>query len=241
MSLARFSIGGLLAALTLIPVQAAAPPGPASAELTRVLQQFDRAQSTIRSLSADFTETVETPLLKEPLVAQGVLYLTKPDSVRWEYHSPEEMRFVIARDEYTGYFPSRKQAEKRDIKRWREHLFRFLGIGQTSSELVRFYDVRLGPAGAAGPDGALLLILDPKRKRVRKQVDEVRFWVDGSTYLPVRIEYAGATGTKRRFDFTSMRLNPELAASLYRVDLPPDVVVTEGFSALSGFAASPVK
>jgi outer membrane lipoprotein-sorting protein len=172
-------------------------------------------------------------------VSRGQLYLTKPDSVRWEYRSPEEMRFVIADDEYTGYFPSRKQAEKRDVRRWREHLFRFMGLGQTSSELGRFYDLRLGPADLAGPPDALLLMLEPKRKRARKQVDEVRLWVDRSTYLPVRIEYAGASGSLRRFDFSDVQLNPQLAASLYRVDLPPDVAVSEGFSALSGFAAAP--
>jgi len=215
-------------------------PGPsASPELARVLAEFDRAQAAIRSLSAEFVDTTRTPLLKEPVVSEGQLYLTKPDSVRWEYRSPEEMRFVIAHDEYTGYFPTRKQAEKRDVRRWREHLFRFMGLGQTSAELTRFYDLRLGPAQAEGPAGAVLLLLEPKRKRARKQVDEVRLWVDGSTWLPVRIEYAGASGTLRRFDFTDVRLNPELAAGLYRVDLPPDVAVTEGFSALSGLAAAP--
>jgi outer membrane lipoprotein-sorting protein len=220
-------------------LQAAAAPAPAApSDLARVLVEFDRVQSTVRTLSSEFTETIHSSLLKEPIVAHGRVFLTKPDSVRWEYTAPEEMRFVIARDQYTGYFPARKQAEKRDIRRWRDHLFRFLGIGQASTELSRFYDVRLGPAEAKGPAGAILLILEPKRKRVRKRVDEVRFWVSAQSYLPMRIEYSGATGTQRVFDFAGMRLNPDLAASLYRVDLPPDVVVTEGFSALSGFSSS---
>jgi len=35
-----------------------------------------------------------------------------------------------------------------------------------------------------------------------------------------------------------MAVNPELAIGLYEVELPSDVKVTKGFSALSGFSAS---
>jgi hypothetical protein len=35
--------------------------------------------------------------------------------------------------------------------------------------------------------------------------------------------------------FDKVVLNPELSASLYTLDLPADVRVTKGFSALSGF------
>jgi hypothetical protein len=34
--------------------------------------------------------------------------------------------------------------------------------------------------------------------------------------------------------FDSMAVNPEIAPAIYIVELPPDVEVTKGFSALSG-------
>jgi outer membrane lipoprotein-sorting protein len=189
-------------------------------------------------LRAEFTETTRSQLLKEAIEAKGMVYLTKPDAVRWEYSVPEEMRFIIANDKYTGYFPERKQAERRDIHRWREQLFRVLGLGQVSSELATFYDIRLEEAGAGG-GGTHLLVLDPKKKRVRKRMEEVRFWIDASSYLPKRIEYTGKNGSTRLIEFDRIEVNPELSASLYSIDLPPDVVVTGGFSALSGLSATP--
>jgi outer membrane lipoprotein-sorting protein len=206
-------------------------------ELQRLLADFDRVQRSIRTFTAEFTETTHSTLLKDEIVARGKVFLTKPHSVRWEYTSPEEMRFVIADDQYTGYFPLRKKAEKRDIRRWGEQLFRLLGLGQASDELAKFYRIRIGD-DEEGLEGTILLVLDPKKKRVRKRMASVHFWIDAESYLPVRVRYASQNGDSRLIEFEQVSINPEIAASLYVVDLPDDVEVTRGFSALSGFSES---
>jgi outer membrane lipoprotein-sorting protein len=139
------------------------------------------------------------------------------------------MRFVVSEGQYTGYFPERKRAEKRDIKRWSEQLFRFFGLGQGSKDLGKFYAISLGPADPEMKDSHLL-VLSPKKRRVKKRVDEVKLWVDARTLLPQRIDYVGKDGNEREIRFMNTRLNPELAAGLYQVDIPSDVPVTEGFS-----------
>ena len=206
-------------------------------DLSGVLERFDRVQEEIRTLSAGFTETTESPLLNDPIEATGRVFLTKPDSVRWEYNSPEEMSFVIYKDQYTGYFPSRKKAERRDIHRWREQLFRFLGLGQASDELGKFYDISLGKTDTDA-ENTHLLIMAPKKKRVRKKMEAVRFWISDDTFLPVRVEYRSKSGNRRVIDFDEMIVNPDLTADLYKMEIPPDVEVTKGFSALSGLSVS---
>jgi len=215
---------------------AARPKTQASGEtLPEVLSRFDRVQGQIRTLSAEFVQTTRSPLLKDPMVAKGRFYLTKPDSVLWEYSAPEPMRFVVAEGAYTGYFPERKKAEKRDIKRWSEQLFRFFGLGQGSKELGKFYEIALGAAGR--DDGeSYLLVLSPKKRRVKKNVDQVRLWVDVTTLLPVRIDYVGKDGADREIRFVNTRLNPDLASGLYNVQIPPDVPITSGFSGLDAAA-----
>lgn len=222
----------VIAALVLVW----ATTGASALELQEVLANFDRVQHSIETLSAEFRETTRSTLLKDAIVASGKVYLTKPSSVRWEYSAPEEMRFVIADDQYTGYFPSRKQAERRDVRRWGEQLFRFLGIGQASDELAKFYDIRLDDE--ARNDDTVLLVLDPRKKRVRKRMESVLFWVDRQSWLPVRVQYSSHNGNTRVIEFETMDINPELSASLYEVDLPDDVEISKGFSALSGFGES---
>jgi outer membrane lipoprotein-sorting protein len=208
---------------------------PAPETLTEVLARFDRVQGEVRTLSAEFVQTTRSPLLKDPTVAKGRFFLTKPDSVLWEYSSPEPMRFVVADGVYTGYFPERKKAEKRDIKRWSEQLFRFFGLGQGSKELGKFYEITLGDPGKDGA-GTYLLVLSPKKRRVRKNVDQVKLWVDVATLLPTRIDYQGKDGGEREIRFVNTRMNPDLAAGLYHVQIPSDVPITNGFSGLDATA-----
>jgi outer membrane lipoprotein-sorting protein len=218
---------------------AAAPAGedPARAgdavspELKEILAGFDRVQATIRTLSADFTETTTSHLLKDPIQAKGSLYLTKPSSVLWEYEEPEVMRFAISNDEYVGYFPQRKRAEKSDIHRWSERIFRIFGLGQTSAELGKFYTIRAADPGA-DPPGTNLLLLEPKKRRVRKRVEQVKLWISSSTHLPLRIELSGRDGYVRVIQLHDLRVNPDLSASLYNIEIPAGVTVTSGTSGL---------
>jgi len=204
----------------------------AATDLNDVLAEFDRVQNGMQTISAEFVETNTNALLNEPIVANGRFFMTKPDAIRWEYTTPEEMSFVISADEYTGYFPVRKKAEKRNIQRWRDQLFRFFGVGQGSAELGKFYNIRLRETD----DNSYLLSLSPKRRRIKKRVDEVLFWLDAKTYLPMRVEYRSADGTGRTIEFEKIQLNPDLAAGLYHVELPDDVTITDGFSGLSGIS-----
>lgn len=202
-----------------------------SSSLAEVLNRFDVVQAKLQTLSAEFTETTESPLLKQPIVAKGRFYLTKPSSVLWEYTSPEVMRFVIARDEYVGLFPERRRAERRDLKRWSEQVFRFFGLGQSSQELSKYYELKLGGPGE-GAKGTHLLVLEPKKRRIKRNVEQVKLWVDTETLLPVRVEYRGKDGNLRTIRFAETRLNPDLAAGLYDVKIPAEFEVTKGFSGL---------
>lgn len=232
----RLALGlsGLLLVLAAIPCSAA--DKAVSPELDRILAGFDRVQDGVRTLSADFVETTENALLKQPLNAKGKFYLTKPASVLWEYTTPEEMRFIIDKDLYVGFFPTRQKVEKRDVHRWSEQIFRFFGLGQGSSELKKFYQIR---NENPGPDmkGTYLLVLDPVKRRVKKRVEEVKLWVDSTTYLPERIQYAGKDGYTRVIRFQNLKLNPEIRPGTYTVQIPPNFKVTTGFS---GFGADKI-
>lgn len=216
-----------VAGLAAAPATAAEP----ARSLAEILVRFDAVQANLHTLSADFMETTRSPLLKEPIVAKGRFFLTKPSSVLWEYTSPEVMRFVVANDEYVGLFPERRRAERRDLKRWSEQVFRFFGLGQGSQELSKFYELALGDPG---PDmkGTFQIDLAPKKRRMKKSVEQVKLWVGADTLLPVRVEYRGKDGNVRTIRFQDTRLNPSLAAGLYDVTIPAEFAVTRGFSGL---------
>jgi len=228
----RIAMATLALACAAFAVVAAAPANaPADPALAAVLEKFDGVQDSIRTLSAEFTWTTTSELLEDPIVSRGRLYLTKPNSIRWEFTTPEAMSFVVAKDEYIGYFPARKTAERRDFHRWSEKLFRYFGIGQGSEELSQVYDIAIGTSDVAGTD---VLVLEPRKRRARKRIEELRIYVDRNSGLPVRIVSTGAEGGSREIRFHDIKVNPDLAAGLYEVSFPPDVRVTQGTAGLGG-------
>ena len=231
--------GTILAAAAVVATYllAAAPAAPATVSpvdphLQEVLTRFDRAQESIRSLSAEFTWTTQSPLLKLPTVSNGKLRLTKPDSMRCDIVAPEPMAFVIAHGEYTGYFPKQKRAERRDSQRWSDRFFRVFGIGQNSSELGQFYDIALGTdPNAAGAD---VLVLTPKRKRARKLFEHMYLHIDRTTGLPLRVVTESEGGGRRDIAFRGVKVNVDIPTNVYTLNLPADVVVQEGMTGLGG-------
>jgi outer membrane lipoprotein-sorting protein len=193
-----------------------------------LLEHLNTVQARIHTMTADFTDTVRSPVLRAPLVAKGRIYITKPSSVLWEYSQPETMRFVIANDEYVGYFPKRKSAERKNIHRWREQI-RFMSLGQSAEELEEFFDIRLDAAAPAAK-GTSVLVLAPTKRRVRKHIEEIRLTVDAGTYLPVQVDWRMPDGSTRVLQLRNVAVNPPISDSLYVVRIPADFKVTTGFS-----------
>jgi outer membrane lipoprotein carrier protein len=228
------ALGVLLAAAALAAGLSAAPragdrPDPTTAQ---ILERFDRVQQETGSLVARFTEEKHLRLLAEPKVSRGRFYFNRPNQVRWEYDGPESKVFVITESRYVAYFPAARRAEDVDIRKFvGKRLFRFLALGQTSGDLQAAYHI--ARAIDATSAGTHLLVLTPRRDRVRDRLAVLRIWVDGTTWLPRRIAYEEPDGDRTVLTFHDLRANVELAESRFRVELPAGVEVSPTFNGLA--------
>ncbi len=236
-----FVAAQLFAALTLpAPVEppaetvngAATSGTQADPVLAGVLQAFDRAQRETSTLVADFTERKDLRLLARPVVSKGELYYNRPNQVRWEYVEPDRKVFVITEDRYLAYYPALKRAEEVPIKKFvGKRLFRFLGLGQSIEELGKYYEFQLS---AQNPiKDTHLLVLVPRKKKLRERVAEMKIWVDGATHLPRQLQYVEADGDSTLLTFSDVRSNVEITAARFRLTLPKDVVVSDSFNGFS--------
>jgi outer membrane lipoprotein-sorting protein len=68
-----------------------------SADITSAqdLNSLKEASRNIRSVKAEFSQKRSLPILTKPLVSEGKLFYSVPDSLRWEYISP--LRSVMLR------------------------------------------------------------------------------------------------------------------------------------------------
>jgi outer membrane lipoprotein carrier protein len=205
---------------------------PADPQLSRILREFDRAQRETGSLVAEFTEKKQLKLLAHPVVSRGELYYNRPNQVRWEYLEPDHKVFVITEDLYVAYYPTLKRAEEVPIKKFvGKRLFRFIGLGQSIDDLGKYYDFTLADASDL-PD-TWLLLLTPRKQKIREKMTDMRIWVDKTTFMPRQLRYEEADGDWTMLAFQNMRLNIEVAAQRFHIDLPKDVVVSETFNGFS--------
>ncbi|MCI0566814.1 MAG: outer membrane lipoprotein carrier protein LolA [Acidobacteria bacterium] len=206
-------------------------------QLPELLQKFNERQKAVQSLTATFTERKDLSLLAKPVVSNGTFLYAKPARIKWEYSVPEPRIFLITEDRFVAYYPNQKRAEEVPLSKLAgRRVFRVFGIGQTSEDLQKFFDISQAEPG--DEKDCYLLVLTPKRRRVKDRLQLVRFWVDGRTYLPRKLEYLESDGDSTLLSFANIRLNPEIAEGRFNVDIPKDVQISSTFSGFSGSSLS---
>lgn len=235
-------VAALLCASLALPAPAQEPagnknghvpsPSPADPALALILQEFDRAQQDTSTLIAGFTEKKDLRLLARPVISRGELYYNRPNQVRWEYLEPDRKVFVITEDRYMAYYPALKRAEEVPIKKFvGKRLFRFIGLGQSIEELGKYYEFQLATRNEL--KDTHLLVLVPRKKKLRDRVAEMKIWVDDATHLPRQLQYVEADGDSTLLTFHDLRSNVDVAAGRFRLELPKDVVVSDSFNGFS--------
>ncbi len=211
---------------------ATVPERPSDPMLAKILDAFDRKQKETVTLKASFTERKDLKLLAKPVVSRGKFLYNRPNQVRWEYLEPDRKLFVITESMYIAYYPALKRAEEVPIKKFvGKRLFRFIGLGQSIDDLGKYYEFRL--AAQSDVKDTHLLILTPRKRRVRDRVAEMKIWVDGTTFLPRQLQYVEADGDSTLLAFDDIRVNDEVASAQFHVDLPKDVVVSDTYNGFS--------
>ncbi|HET6278619.1 MAG TPA: outer membrane lipoprotein carrier protein LolA [Candidatus Polarisedimenticolia bacterium] len=219
------------AMMLLFPATAPADGG-AGDDLNRVLREFDAAQRGTGTMVARFTEEKHLRLLEAPVVSRGELTFSRPNQVRWEYDDPERKVFIVTEEMYAAYHPALRRAEEVPFRAFvGRRLLRFLGLGQSIDDLGAYYDFRLEADNDL--EGTHLLVLTPRRRRLRERLVEMRLWIDGESALPRRIGYLDADGDSTLITLHDPRVNVAIDADRFRLALPPDVIVSNRFN---GFA-----
>jgi outer membrane lipoprotein-sorting protein len=216
-----------VAAAALAAAPEAELPGPwdvgPGERLGVLVERMRQQQERTTTLEAAFVQRKESALLLEPEVATGVFSYAAPDRVRWEYDDPTAISLVITGDHMTTWYRDLGQVEEVEIGRHSQRVLEYLGAGSSLSNLIEYFDVRLTlPNDRIRP---LQLDLDPKFERVARRLEGMELWVDPVTYLPVRLRYVEADGDVTDYEFSDFRVNTEIPAERFELDIPSGVEV----------------
>lgn len=214
-----------MAALCAIAFAAAAPlraAGPVT--LVQVVKKVQEQQKKTRTMQADFRQEKELALLAKPEVSTGTFVFSAPNNVLWTYNAPKRVQMVIANGTLTTYYPELAKAERIDVKKFEDRIFRYMGASGAIDELARYFDFTFTDAKSKP---TYMLDLTPKNKAVAKRVRRIKLWIDKKTYVTSKVEYTEGDGDITRYEFTNLRINEPVPASKFALSLPANVKVEQ--------------
>jgi outer membrane lipoprotein carrier protein len=210
------------AVLAAIPLAAA--PKQKSISLEDVIKNVQQQQKKTQTLQADFRQEKELALLSQPEVSSGTFVFSKPNNVLWSYDAPKRVQMLITGGTLTTYYPELNKAERIDVKRFEDRIFKYMGASGAIDELGRYFDFTFTDT-ANSP--FWVLDLNPKSKVVAKRVRHIKIWIDKATYLTSKFEYVEGDGDITRYAFTNIKVNKPVDQARFTLNLPANVRVEQ--------------
>jgi len=211
------------------PAAAAPPSTPAAPaqggrqDANEILRHVEQTAAGIRTLEADFTQSLRVPLLNTDRTSTGKLYQRKPDRFLMRFTDPAGDVMVADGRYFWIYYPStdRTQVVRTSIAQGGEQADfqkQFL-----SNATDRFVATLNGQEAVAGrPAWALTLV--PKRESPYKVV---RIWVDREDYMVRRFEMTEENNSVRRVELRNLKVNQPVSDALFTFTPPAGAHVFE--------------
>lgn len=221
----------LLGCFTDLPL-AAVEAVPAAPGLESVLENLGRRGGNLRSMSARIIQQKWTDILEEfDEEERGEFHFLRENEairLRRDITEPGVSTLLINDGKGIFYQPLLKQANRYDLGA-RKDRAEFLLLGFTSGKeaLREAYAIRwLGPEMIGGRQ-TYALELTPRSDKVSAFFSRIVLWVDGRLWVPIQQKLVEPTRDYLLIRFEDVRLNLDLPASRFELELPSDVNVIQ--------------
>jgi outer membrane lipoprotein-sorting protein len=223
MLIRKFFALALCASAWAIPASAARRSADPDS-LDEVIRKVQAAQTNTSTLEADFRQEKTLALLARPEVSTGRFVFSKPNNVLWTYDAPKRVTMLIADGVLTTYYPDLNKAERVEVKRYQDRIFKYMGASGAIDELGAWFNFTFTNTS---DKPYYVLDLAPKNKAIAKRVRHIKIFIDKKTYLTTQLEYTEGDGDKTRYEFLNIKINAPVAQSRFSLTLPSNVRVEQ--------------
>jgi outer membrane lipoprotein-sorting protein len=207
-----------------LAMPAVAAKSPKADSLDDVIRKVQLAQAKTNTLQADFRQEKSLALMAKPEISTGRFIYSKPNNVLWTYDAPKRVTMLIADGMLTTYYPDLKKAERIEVKRYQDRIFKYMGASGAIDELGAWFNFTFTNTS---DKPYYALDLDPKSKTIAKRVRHIRIYIDKTSYLTTQFEYTEGDGDKTRYEFTNVKVNAPVEQSRFTLQLPSSVRVEQ--------------
>ena len=218
----------LALAVTCVWAGAGEVPDPSDASLSSVdrlralVERMKIEQKGFATLVASFEQETAAEMLVETEKSKGTFYYEAPDKVRWQYDSPTPKVIVINGSELVTWYQDLHRAEKVQVGRYSDAVFKYLGASGSLETLMDYFSLRVDFPKGSEP---YRIDLVPRYKRVEKRLRDMSVAIDGKLFVPVELSYTEPNGDSTHYQFRDFKVNQPIPATHFELDLPQDVDV----------------
>lgn len=196
-------------------------------EMRTVLDRLETRASQIKDVVADFEQRKLTPLLKEPLISSGRVWI-KGTTVRWDTLKPHRSMMVTDPGQIRIYYPDQMMVEVYQIDQQLQHLI--ASPVPNWPVLSEYFDIQRIHQNAQANDARenraqLALRLVPKTEPLRRHITEGRVWVNVESGLIYEVRVTDIDGDQTEIVFGGVKINPGVQDNDIRLVVPPDAEV----------------
>jgi outer membrane lipoprotein carrier protein len=210
------------------PVQ---QPPPAASEQQRpaqgndpaaILKRSANAYSNLRSLRAQFSQSLENPLLGRVVQSRGTIAQRRPDRFLMRFTDPDGDVIVSDGDSFWVYYPS---VDKKQVFRSQAAAAGGLDLQAQfiGDPTRRFNYTYQGSANVAGRATDVLTLV-PKEDLGYKSL---KVWLDRQDGLARKFDLTEINGVTRHIELSNLEVNPTLPDALFRFTPPADARIIE--------------
>jgi len=210
----------------------AAAVGLRAETLDEILARMDQSARNFRTFSAKIKRTEFTKVLpNDKDETNGVRRLKRVNGktigiVEFFGKNPETIRFADKTVE--TYYPNAKRVDVYDASKFgkigkQADQLLLLGIGVTSVDLRRDFDIRAGGTEPIGGKPSTRIELIPRDKDLKKQVEKIDLWISEGESIPVESRVTRTSGDYDQLNYSDVQMNPALPDSAFELKLPADV------------------
>lgn len=211
-----------LAALALLLA-----PGAALAEtptVDQVVAGVEGRYKDVKSLKAEFAQTVSSAVMGAGPTQSGVIMLARPRKMRWDFNAPDDKLFVTDGATMWVYTPADKQVfVSEDLGGGSGDMDALLSSLDSLDELfvVKLLD--------GAPAGSVRLGLSPRKEGGNFKSLELQLTTPD--YQLQRLVLVDGFDNRTELSFTNLQINPTLADSEFTFVVPDGttVVRSDGF------------
>lgn len=171
-------------------------------------------ESSLKSVTAHFTEQTTTKMLVKPLVSHGELAVVRPDRIVLRYADPEPHVVLIDGAQLTLSWPSRSITQKSDIGGARKRIDKYF-IDKTPDDLRHAFKIRA--VESSDPPNTWHITMDPTRSQIKQGLTGLHLWIDRTSMLLAAMRMDFPNGDAKLMSFSDVRVNGPVDPKLFEV------------------------